>query len=196
MIKPRWQVFFLTCLWWCYCLCLCVRLNTLQWTAVNSLHLRVEQNPAVVHGAAVQQQAAEVAVQQLHAGFGDSLLLSVPVESIRRNPAAPQFTGPSARFVFVVKRSKRSSFAGFCWFASSFLSGPLISLSELDRLSNIRSLALDFSDFTSELCGLLASPRRTPLHRLALLLNGTALEFKPLEGTATEEDWKALVKAT
>lgn len=54
-------------------------------------------------------------------------------------------------------------------------------------------MALDFSDLTSELCGLLASPRRTPLHRLSLLLNGAALEFKPLEGTATEDDWKALV---
>ena len=74
-----------------------------------------------------------------------------------------------------------------------FLSGPLISPSELDRLSNLHSLALDFSDLTSELCGLLASPRRTPLHRLSLLLNGAALEFKPLEGTATEDDWKALV---
>lgn len=74
-----------------------------------------------------------------------------------------------------------------------FSSGPLISPSELDRLSNLHSLALDFSDLTSELCGLLASPRRTPLHRLSLLLNGAALEFKPLEGTATEDDWKALV---
>lgn len=74
-----------------------------------------------------------------------------------------------------------------------FSTGPLISPSELDRLSNIHSLALDFSDFTSELCGLLASTRRTPLHRLSLLLNGAALEFKQLEGTATEDDWKALV---
>lgn len=72
-------------------------------------------------------------------------------------------------------------------------SGPLISPSELDRLSNLHSLALDFSDLTSELCSLLASPRRTPLHRLSLLLHGAALEFKPLEGTATEDDWKALV---
>lgn len=54
-------------------------------------------------------------------------------------------------------------------------------------------MALDFADLTSELCRLLASPRRTPLHRLSLLLNGAALEFKPLEGTATEDDWKALV---
>ncbi|KAM9842417.1 F-box only protein 33 [Aulostomus maculatus] len=74
--------------------------------------------------------------------------------------------------------------------------GPLISPSELDRLSSLHSLALDFSDLTSELCGLLASPRRTPLHRLSLLLNGAALEFKPLEGTATEDDWKALVRAS
>ncbi|XP_076604235.1 F-box only protein 33 [Chaetodon auriga] len=74
--------------------------------------------------------------------------------------------------------------------------GPLISLSELDRLSNLHSVALDFSDLTSELCGLLASPHRTPLHRLALLLNGAALEFKSLEGTATEDDWKALVRVS
>ncbi|XP_014894278.1 F-box only protein 33 isoform X1 [Poecilia latipinna] len=72
----------------------------------------------------------------------------------------------------------------------------LVSLSELDRLSNLRSLALDFCDFTSELCGLLASPRRAPLHRLSLLLNGAALEFKPLKGTATEDDWKALVRVS
>lgn len=74
--------------------------------------------------------------------------------------------------------------------------GPLISPSELDRLSNLHSLALDFSDLTSELCGLLASPRRAPLHRLSLLLSGAALEFKPLEGTATEDDWKALVRVS
>ncbi|XP_068194940.1 F-box only protein 33 [Antennarius striatus] len=74
--------------------------------------------------------------------------------------------------------------------------GPLISPSELDRLSKLHSLALDFSDLTSDLCGILASPHRTPLHRLSLLLNGAALEFKPLEGTATEDDWKALVRVS
>ncbi|XP_054909394.1 F-box only protein 33 [Poeciliopsis prolifica] len=74
--------------------------------------------------------------------------------------------------------------------------GPLVSPSELDRLSNLHSLGLDFCDFTPELCGLLASPRRAPLHRLSLLLNGAALEFKPLEGTATEDDWKALVRVS
>ncbi|XP_061551991.1 F-box only protein 33 isoform X1 [Phycodurus eques] len=74
--------------------------------------------------------------------------------------------------------------------------GPLISPSELDRLSALHSLALDFSDLTSELCGLLASPHRPPLHRLSLLLNGATLEFKSLEGTATEDDWKALVRVS
>lgn len=78
--------------------------------------------------------------------------------------------------------------------SAEFFPGPLISPTELDRLSHLHSLALDFSDLTSDLCGLLASPRRTPLHRLSLLLNGAALEFKPLEGTATEDDWKALVR--
>ncbi|KAG7280973.1 hypothetical protein CRUP_022984 [Coryphaenoides rupestris] len=68
---------------------------------------------------------------------------------------------------------------------------PLICPTEVDRLSGLRSLALDFSDLTSELCGLLASPQRTPLHRLSLLLNTTALE-----GTATDDDWKALVRVS
>ncbi|XP_061824386.1 F-box only protein 33 isoform X2 [Nerophis lumbriciformis] len=74
--------------------------------------------------------------------------------------------------------------------------GPLISPSELERLSSLHSLALDFADLTSELCGLLASPHRTPLHRLSLLLNGATLELKSLEGTATEDDWKALVRVS
>ncbi|XP_038160863.1 F-box only protein 33 [Cyprinodon tularosa] len=74
--------------------------------------------------------------------------------------------------------------------------GPLVSPSELDRLSNLHSLALDFPDFSSELCALLASPRRAPLHRLSLQLNGAALEFKSLESTAREDDWKALVRVS
>ena len=65
---------------------------------------------------------------------------------------------------------------------------PLISPTEVERLAGLRSLALDFSDLTSELCGLLASKQRVPLHRLSLLLNAATLE-----GTATDDDWKALV---
>ncbi|XP_016129598.1 F-box only protein 33 [Sinocyclocheilus grahami] len=70
----------------------------------------------------------------------------------------------------------------------------LISTIELERLTNLQSLSLDFCDFTSDMCCLLAGGDRAPLHRLSLLLNGTALDVKPLDGTATEDDWKALVR--
>ncbi|XP_041928058.1 F-box only protein 33 [Alosa sapidissima] len=65
---------------------------------------------------------------------------------------------------------------------------------ELERLVHLRSLALDFCDFSSTMCCLLAGQDRAPLHRLSLLLNGAALEAKPLNGTAGEDDWKALVR--
>ncbi|KTF92152.1 hypothetical protein cypCar_00042721 [Cyprinus carpio] len=70
----------------------------------------------------------------------------------------------------------------------------LISTIELERLTNLRSLSLDFCDFTSDMCRLLAGGDRAPLHRLSLLLNGAALDVKPLDGTTTEDDWKALVR--
>ncbi|XP_076843934.1 F-box only protein 33 [Brachyhypopomus gauderio] len=70
----------------------------------------------------------------------------------------------------------------------------LVSLLELERMPHLRSLSLDFCDFTSDMCRLLASPDRVPLHRLSLLLNGAALEAKPLDGTATEDDLKVLVR--
>lgn len=72
----------------------------------------------------------------------------------------------------------------------------LVSTVELERLVNLRSLSLDFCDFTSDMCRLLASADRAPLHRLSLLLNGAALDVKPLDGTATEDDWKALVRCS
>ncbi|XP_010876978.1 F-box only protein 33 [Esox lucius] len=65
---------------------------------------------------------------------------------------------------------------------------------ELERLVHLRSLALNFCDFTSEMCHLLAGRDRAPLHRLSLMLNGVTLEAKPLDGTASDEDWKALVR--
>ncbi|KAL0969709.1 hypothetical protein UPYG_G00231190 [Umbra pygmaea] len=65
---------------------------------------------------------------------------------------------------------------------------------ELERLVHLRSLALNFCDFTSETCRLLAGKHRVPLHRLSLILNGVALKAKPLDGTASEDDWKALVQ--
>ncbi|XP_035599140.1 F-box only protein 33-like [Oncorhynchus keta] len=70
----------------------------------------------------------------------------------------------------------------------------LVSPVELERLVHLRSLALDFCDFTSELSHLLAGGDRAPLHRLSLMLNGAALEAKPLDGTASEDDWKAMVQ--
>lgn len=70
----------------------------------------------------------------------------------------------------------------------------LVSPVELERLVHLRSLALDFCDFTSELSHLLAGGDRAPLHRLSLMLNGAALKAKPLDGTASEDDWKALVQ--
>uniref|UniRef100_A0A8B9KUG6 F-box protein 33 n=1 Tax=Astyanax mexicanus TaxID=7994 RepID=A0A8B9KUG6_ASTMX len=79
----------------------------------------------------------------------------------------------------------------------SLLDGQLPSLVptvELQRLVHLRSLSIDFCDFSSEMCRLLSASDRTPLHRLSLLLNGAALEAKPLDGTATEDDLKALVR--
>lgn len=70
----------------------------------------------------------------------------------------------------------------------------LLAPVELERTVHLRSLALDFCDFSSAMCRLLAGQDRAPLHRLSLLLNGAALEAKPLDGTASEDDWKALVR--
>ncbi|KAL2099276.1 hypothetical protein ACEWY4_005756 [Coilia grayii] len=72
----------------------------------------------------------------------------------------------------------------------------LLAPVELERLVHLRSLALDFCDFSSAMCRLLACQDRAPLHRLSLLLNGAALEDKPLDGTASEDDWKALVRCS
>ncbi|XP_066550578.1 F-box only protein 33 [Amia ocellicauda] len=70
----------------------------------------------------------------------------------------------------------------------------LVPAAELERLLHLRSLALDFCDFTSEMCRLLAGRDHTPLHRLSLLLNGTCLSDKPLDATPGDDDWKALVR--
>lgn len=72
----------------------------------------------------------------------------------------------------------------------------LVSTVEVERLVNLRSLSVDFCDFTSDMCRLLASADRAPLHRLSLLLNGAASDVKLLNGTATEDDWKGLVRCS
>lgn len=70
----------------------------------------------------------------------------------------------------------------------------LLPAVELERLGQLRSLALNFCDFSSDMCRLLAGQDRAPLHRLSLLLHGVSLGVKPLDGTASEDDWKSLVR--
>lgn len=70
----------------------------------------------------------------------------------------------------------------------------LVPAVEVERLHNLRSLALDFGDFTAEMCRLLSRGDHVPLHRLSLLINGSALANKPLDSVAGEDDWKALVR--
>ncbi|XP_029114426.1 F-box only protein 33 [Scleropages formosus] len=71
---------------------------------------------------------------------------------------------------------------------------PLVPAVELERLLHLRSLAVDFCDFSATMCRLLCGRDHAPLHRLSLLLNGAALHSKPLDGTPSDDDWKALVR--
>lgn len=70
----------------------------------------------------------------------------------------------------------------------------LLLSSELQRLSNLRSLSIDYCTFSSSMCQLLADPNRAPLLRLSLLLNGTALEADSLDCTASDSDLTALTR--
>lgn len=70
----------------------------------------------------------------------------------------------------------------------------LLSSSELLRLSNLRSLSVDYCNFSSSMCQLLADTNRAPLLRLSLLLNGAALEAGSLDCTASDSDLKALTR--
>lgn len=157
------------------------------------------QNAAVFHGADVQHLQTEVVVHQLHAGPGDACVSCLPVQHFRREPAAPLHTEPPAgyvweRFVPLWVWCLKKIYIFFNIFLSTRLPAePLVTPPHVDRLSNLKSLAMDFCDFTSDLCRLLASPRRTPLHRLSLVLNGPALGAKSLDRTPTENDWKTMV---
>lgn len=68
----------------------------LKWPVTSDL-----QGPAAVHGAAVQQPPAALAVVQLHAGCGDALLPLLPLQPCSRDAAAPQLAGPPAGSVSV-----------------------------------------------------------------------------------------------
>uniref|UniRef100_A0A8C5R1E7 F-box protein 33 n=1 Tax=Leptobrachium leishanense TaxID=445787 RepID=A0A8C5R1E7_9ANUR len=70
----------------------------------------------------------------------------------------------------------------------------LISAIELERFVHLRSLALDFCDFTAEMARVLANNNHVPLHRLSLLVHNTSLKSKTLDRMPEDEDWKALTR--
>lgn len=73
-------------------------------------------------------------------------------------------------------------------------STTLITAVELERFVNLRSLALDFCDFTAEMARVLANNNHVPLHRLSLLVHSTSLKSKTLDKMPDDEDWKALTQ--
>ncbi|XP_062863610.1 F-box only protein 33 isoform X2 [Trichomycterus rosablanca] len=66
---------------------------------------------------------------------------------------------------------------------------------ELQRLSNLRSLALDFGDFSAPMCQLLTDPNRAPLLRLSLLLNGASPETRAPDAGPSDSQLRALAGA-
>ncbi|XP_053553809.1 F-box only protein 33 [Bombina bombina] len=68
----------------------------------------------------------------------------------------------------------------------------LITAIELERFVSLRSLALDFCDFTAVMARVLANNNHVPLHRLSLLVHNTSLKNKTLENMPEDDDWKAL----
>lgn len=70
----------------------------------------------------------------------------------------------------------------------------LVTALELERFVNLRSLALDFCDFTAEMTRVLANNNHVPLHRLSLLVHNTSLKSKTLDKMPEDEDWRALTR--
>ncbi|KAF7251611.1 F-box only protein 33 [Varanus komodoensis] len=70
----------------------------------------------------------------------------------------------------------------------------LITAVELERFVSLRSLALDFCDFTAEMARVLADSNHVPLHRLSLLVHNISVMHKSLENMPEDEDWKALTR--
>ncbi|XP_026567259.1 F-box only protein 33 [Pseudonaja textilis] len=70
----------------------------------------------------------------------------------------------------------------------------LITAVEMERFINLRSLALDFCDFTGEMARVLADNNHVPLHRLSLLVHNISVMHKSLENMPEDEDWKALTR--
>nr|XP_060614798.1 F-box only protein 33 [Anolis sagrei ordinatus] len=70
----------------------------------------------------------------------------------------------------------------------------LITAIELERFVNLRSLALDFCDFTAEMARVLSDSNHVPLYRLSLLVHNISVMHKSLENMPEDEDWKALIR--
>ncbi|XP_074852919.1 F-box only protein 33 isoform X2 [Carettochelys insculpta] len=70
----------------------------------------------------------------------------------------------------------------------------LITAVELERFVNLRSLALDFCDFTAEMARVLADSNHVPLYRLSLLVHNISIMHKSLENMPEDENWKALTR--
>ncbi|XP_002200564.3 F-box only protein 33 [Taeniopygia guttata] len=70
----------------------------------------------------------------------------------------------------------------------------LITAVELERFVNLRSLALDFCDFTAEMARVLADSNHVPLHRLSLLVHSVSIMHKSLDNMPKDENWQALTR--
>ncbi|KAM9646341.1 F-box only protein 33 [Trichechus inunguis] len=68
----------------------------------------------------------------------------------------------------------------------------LITAVELERFVNLRSLALDFCDFTAEMARVLTDSNHMPLQRLSLLVHNVSVMHKSLDNMPNDEHWKAL----
>ncbi|XP_073751225.1 F-box only protein 33 isoform X2 [Callorhinus ursinus] len=68
----------------------------------------------------------------------------------------------------------------------------LITTVELERFVNLRSLALDFCDFTAEMARVLTDSNHVPLQRLSLLVHNVSVMHKSLDNMPNDEHWKAL----
>ncbi|KAH0513996.1 F-box only protein 33 [Microtus ochrogaster] len=68
----------------------------------------------------------------------------------------------------------------------------LITAVELERFVNLRSLALDFCDFTADMARVLTDSNHVPLQRLSLLVHNVSVMYKSLDNMPNDEHWKAL----
>ncbi|XP_036699153.1 F-box only protein 33 isoform X2 [Balaenoptera musculus] len=68
----------------------------------------------------------------------------------------------------------------------------LITAVELEQFVNLRSLALDFCDFTAEMARVLTDNNHVPLQRLSLLVHNVSVMHKSLDNMPNDEHWKAL----